>query len=268
MSRAVFLRSLDECFSNRLIVALLAVMLIFPLSLAVSVETLGLDELAIWFTLILGAGAIGRDLTSGALALALTRPLLRRDYVLAKWAAIVAAAGLVTLLQLGLEAGIMAWYYPRAFDLLSNQPLHAAFTRLSLCAGVGAVLVLLSTLVSGQGNVILFGLCFAAAQVLQGQGASLKLPWVSRVGQELAGALLPRLNAIDVFRSSPPSWYAILTWLSTVCLALCGAVLVLNHRDPYIRIFSGRTPTSMLSDALAAAAGMRTTASSASRTAT
>ena len=50
--------------------------------------------------LILAAGSVGRDVSSGVLALVLTRPLVRTTYLLAKWTAVstaVAALACATL---------------------------------------------------------------------------------------------------------------------------------------------------------------------------
>lgn len=231
MTSAVFLRTLDQRLSERLSLVLLAVLVVVPLGAATVTESLGLDELSIWLTVVMAGGAIGADLSSGALALTLTRPIKRRDYVLSKWLAIFAGAAFLTLLQLGIETAVMALRYPHAFDLLSNNPLYAAFTRLALCAGVAAVLVALSALTSGMNNVILWVLLFVFAQLVQSQGGNWHLPWLARAGTELAGILVPRLNAVDVLRASPPSWFAISSYLSTVIFALTAATVLMNRKE-------------------------------------
>ena len=59
-----------------------------------------LQDPTLVLSLILASGSVGRDVSSGVLALVLTRPLVRTTYLLAKWTAVstaVAALGCATL---------------------------------------------------------------------------------------------------------------------------------------------------------------------------
>ena len=107
MIATLILHSLDEKLSDRLTLTLLVLLMLFPILIAVSTDELAPDPMVFWLAVVLGTGGIGRDHASGSLALALTRPIKRRDYLLARWAALCLAGTLCVAIQLGLEVALL-----------------------------------------------------------------------------------------------------------------------------------------------------------------
>ena len=179
----------------------------------------------LWFALILGAGLIGRPASNGTLALLLSRPVRRADYVLTRWLAVSAIASLVAagnLLLLGLLQGIKRRPGPHAScggggHSWSNR--HGSCTR--------------HAFVSRQRN----RRCRAAGHShpeRRRDAAAGRIPVETEphVDQAPFGRwLVPRLDLETTFRSSPISWLAIFAYLSTVTLCIAGAIELMRRRE-------------------------------------
>jgi len=173
-----------------------------------------LEDPATPLALILGAGSIGRDVSSGVLALLFTRPLVRARYVLAKWLAVSVAAGVLAAATLLVEALILG----RQGEGVPGAELAAAlFASATATCGLTAVLVLFSTLLPGLGDVALWTALLLVMAVARG-----RLP--QRVAEECQALLQPQL-------AWGSTWFAILSYLSTVALCLCLAALVANRKE-------------------------------------
>ena len=179
-----------------------------------------------WLALILGAGIIGRPASNGTLALVLSRPVPRVSYVLTRWFAVATLASALALLKLGVEA-------------LLTQPSAAGWGHVGFAAAedvlsatcAAAVLTFLSSLVGGLGDVALLAILRIVAKVLQGLGGFLSKPALSWLGYHLRDLLVPPLDLETVFRSTPISWLAIVTYLSTLTLCLAAATEIMCRRE-------------------------------------
>jgi ABC-type transport system involved in multi-copper enzyme maturation permease subunit len=172
------------------------------------------------FTLLIVAGSIGKDVTSGVLPLLFTRPVIRSRYVLAKWLSVGAAVAVLSGLTLVIEALFLA----RAGKALPVGEVAGAIFRSATAAFGGAsVLVLLSVLVSG----------FSDALLWIGLGA---LPFLlhkyipQRVSDEWHAFLNPELDWSATFGPSV-AWFPLFSYLSTVTLCLCLAALAANRKE-------------------------------------
>ncbi len=86
-----------------------AIVLIFcAVEISLISATHDLNDPTVLLTVLLGAGSIGRDVSSGVLPLLFTRPVARRTYVFAKWIAVSSAAALVGALVLTIQA-VLLW---------------------------------------------------------------------------------------------------------------------------------------------------------------
>jgi ABC-type transport system involved in multi-copper enzyme maturation permease subunit len=171
--------------------------------------------------LILAAGSVGRDVSSGVLALVLTRPLVRTTYLLAKWTAVSTAVAALACATLALQAILLRSH---GIDISPGELWRAAFGSATAAAGLIAVLLLFSVLMSGVGDIAIWvGLnliSFLAQRFVP-----------LRVHTEWRSFLQPTLGWDATFGATPISWFGLTSYLSTVTLCLCLAALALNRKE-------------------------------------
>ena len=181
-----------------------------------------------FLALTLAAGMIGQDLSSGTLQLLLARPVTRAQYVFSRWGAVAAGTFLIAVLQALVAALIMALRgvpvsWVEAAQFLANGAL--------LALGTAAVMALLSSLAAGIGDLGLLFLVFISAQVLEKLGMFKSWDWLVRGAGELLRVLKPQLDLAPLFHGDPVTWFAVVSYLSTVTLCLGLAVVVMNRRE-------------------------------------
>lgn len=208
---------------------LIVLMTLFPLGgVAIMGQLSLLSGIAGPIAFILAAGAVGQDLSSGTLTLLFVRPVTRLEYLLSRWIA-------ATLGALGL---CLFTYLLATFILLlrGTPPEATALTQLALAAvastaGSAAIMIMLSTLAGGLGDV---GLWFGSMVVIQMFTVLAQFKqwaWLTRACGEVQRVLSPELSFTWAFQHTPPSWFAIASWASTVTLALALANLRMNRRE-------------------------------------
>jgi len=208
---------------------LLLLLTLFPLGAAVITTSLSpLGGLGAPIALILAAGAIGQDVSSGTLQLLLVRPVSRPSVIVNRWlASVLAAAGLtIAVLILGTIGLLLKGTHPDALDL-GRMVLESTCGA----AGSAAVMIMLSTLVGGLGDVALLLLAMIMTQMVEGLATFEHWGWVVRASEEAKDALLPQLSFEWMLHHTPPSWFAIVSWASTLTLALAVAIARLNRRE-------------------------------------
>jgi len=209
-----------ERLSRPVVVALCGLLCAAQTAFAVS-GSHDLEDPVLVLALILGAGSIGRDLSSGVLALLFARPIVRTTYVIAKWTAVSLAAGTLGCATLIVQAVLLR---SRGIDISAAELFGAAFASLSTACGIASVLVLLSALLPGVADI--------AAWVglgLIGYLSQRALPL--RVSEEWRALIQPSLGWSSTFGATPIAWSAIAAYLSTVTLCLCLAALVINWKE-------------------------------------
>lgn len=173
-----------------------------------------LEDPVLILTLMIGAGCVGREVSSGVLALLFTRPFARSNYVVAKWLATGAAAGTLSAVTLLVQAVLLA----RGGAGVPAADVGAAlFEAYTTAFGVSAPLVLFSTLVAGFGDVAVWSALAVIGSVIQR-----RVPL--RFAEEWRAALQPELHL-------GATWFATFSYLSTVTLCLCLAALVVNRKE-------------------------------------
>jgi hypothetical protein len=206
---------------SRPIVVVLCVLLCVAETAGAITARHDLDDPVLILTLVLTSGSVGRDLSSGVLALLFSRPIVRTTYLLAKWLAASTAAATLSSLTLIAETLLLR---SRGIDISSAELSGALFGSFSTAFGLASVLILLSVLLRGVGDIAMW-----VALGLVGYLTQRVLP--QRVSEEWHAVLQPSLGWASTFGARPIAWFALASYLSTVTLCLCLAALVLNRKE-------------------------------------
>ena len=229
MNRTLIVAFLRQRFTSPMRVGLLMLVTVFPLGAVAFTGTLApLAGVASSAALILAAGAIGQDVSSGTLQLLLVRPVSRPSVLVHRWlASVIGALGItLALLALGTLALLARRTHPDGLDLV-RMLLEAACSA----AGSAAVMVMLSTLVGGLGDVGLFAAVLILTQMFLGLATIEHWELLARACTEVQGALSPQLSWAWMQHRTAPSWFAITSWASTVTLALAVGIARFNRRE-------------------------------------
>jgi len=190
----------------------------------------GLQPLAMGtgFAYLLGAGIIGGEASAGVFQLLFARPVTRASYVLSRWLGVALAAAALTVTQVLVGALIMtAFHAPLDWSDAAKHMLDQALTAI----GVTSVIVLFSSVLPGVGDV--FAVFFGAlgSSLVMGAGQLLQKPWLARAGTELNHFFGPEFSWRTAFEGSAPSWFHVVSWLSTITLCLALAIVAMNRRE-------------------------------------
>ena len=227
---ATLLRAfLLQRFTSPMRLGLTSLFTFFPLvGVAFSGQLALLGGIAGPIALIFAAGAIGQDVSSGTLQLLLVRPVTRPSYVLHRWLGACLAAGMVVTLTL-LCGVLLALLHGTPPDLLGVVRL--ALEAWCAIAGHAAVLVALSALVGGLGDVALYAGTFFVCQMLTVLGTWKQWAWLLRASREIEGTLGAKLSWAWLGAGMAPSAFEMASWASTITLALLVAILLVNRKE-------------------------------------
>ena len=202
----------------------------FPLLIVLAVPATGLSAVgtAINIVIVLAAGMIGQDVSSGVLQLLLVRPIRRWEYVISRWLAVAFASAAVAFAQLACAWAILALRgfapEPQAVGELAVAHLISAF-------GGAATFALLSALVPAIGDLGIWAVGAILAQASQGLGQLTHSEWATRGGQELERLLSPAVDLAGLFGRAPFPWYDVAAVVSNLALCLALAVLLVNRKE-------------------------------------
>lgn len=178
--------------------------------------------------MIFAAGMIGQDVSSGVLQLLFARPVRRWEYVFSRWMAVGGAATIVGLLQVLAASALLA---ARGAAPEPGDVAMFAAHRVLECFGLAAVFAMLSSLVGGVGDLGLYlvGTLVGAIalMVAQFQGSSV----LARAASEWMGFLTPKLDLSQLAGASTLPLFPIASYLSTLALSLCLAVVFVNRKE-------------------------------------
>ncbi|HEY3214975.1 MAG TPA: hypothetical protein VGK93_00640 [Candidatus Eisenbacteria bacterium] len=230
MNRTLLVALWRQRLTSPLRVVILGFMLLVPLLGTAASRGAGLSLLgdAVGLVLVLGVGAIGQDVSSGVLQLLFARPVRRSEYVVSRWLAIGIGASALTLVQVAMAWGILAG---RGAPQTPPEVALFAAGRILETFGVAAVIVLLSSLIAGYGDLAIYVLATLAAGMIGMVGQFQSAPQLVRAGEELHGFLVPRIDLARVLSMTSPPWFEITSWLSTVTLCLALAIVVTNRKE-------------------------------------
>lgn len=178
--------------------------------------------------LIVVAGAIGQDVSSGVLQLLFARPIRRSEYVLCRWTGASLAAIALCVFQIAVAFGLLA---ARGAAPPAASVLEMAGEHVLMSVGLCAVIVLFSSILNGIADVGLWVIGSLTATIVGVAGSALQRPWLARVGKELERVLTPTVSL--GFLSTPGSipWFDIASYLSTITLCLALAIMAVNRKE-------------------------------------
>jgi len=215
-------RFLRQKFNNLgVVIALSALALLAAFQLALSGGGGGL-EVGTLGVFILGAACVSKDASSGALQMILCRPIRRSDYLLGRYAGILAAYAAFLIAALGL-----ALIFSRALPLLGAPPQPLELSSIAR----GAAGSMLTTFLPGYGDVLgyilltpLLSLPSLAAQIL-------KAPALEKAGSLLRQNLLPSPDWSAVLAGRNPLGEPTGRWLFAVVAEILLALVLFNRRE-------------------------------------
>ncbi|HTK32112.1 MAG TPA: ABC transporter permease subunit [Candidatus Saccharimonadaceae bacterium] len=210
--------------------ALLLFMFFAPILITASAPGLGLGPLGNGYgiVIVIAAGMIGQDVSSGVLQLLLARPIRRDTYVLSRWlGAALGGFGLIAV-QAGL-CTLVLWMRGAPPDTRDLALLLG--DNLLLALGLCAVLALCSSLLGGLGDLAILFLATLAAKLMEGASQLAHSPILGRVGTELENVCIPQIHLFEFMSPSGPPWFAIVSYVSTVVLCLALAIVVVNRKE-------------------------------------
>ncbi|HMF07682.1 MAG TPA: hypothetical protein VKJ00_01025 [Thermoanaerobaculia bacterium] len=229
MSRR-FLRQKLGSPATIFVLCLLALMASLPLNAGQGFGST--DTLA---ALILAAGCVSRDASSGALQMILSRPLSRVGYLAGRYLGILAALLLFLAGAIALAAALHAVMeslsggLPQVFSLKAAG-LAAARAFLGGALLVAAVLFF-STYLRGWGDVLAVVLFFLLFNSMQGLGTALHFPVLAKAGELARANFAPSIAWENVFAGRDVLGEAVGRYV----LALAGyatlAVLIFSRRE-------------------------------------
>ncbi len=184
--------------------------------------------------LILAAGSVSRDSSSGALQMILARPIRRVEYLYGRYCGILIAYTLyvVTIGVLALVLSPLLRSMLGVTVALSAAGLArgvvAAFLSAALLA---AVLLFFSTFLRGYGDVLAYFLWTLLLGLPDALARPLGTTWLSRFGSLARENLLPRVSWGDVLRGQDVFSGAVGAYVLAVTGYLALAALVFSRRE-------------------------------------
>ena len=216
-------------FTSPMRLGLTTLLTFFPLvGVVFSGELSLLAGIAGPIAIIFAAGAIGQDVSSGTLQLLLVRPVTRPSYVLHRWiGAMLAASGVVLMTFTCAVLLLLLRGAPPDALALSRLVLEA----LSTIAGHAAVIVMLSSLAGGLGDVALYVASLFVTQMVVVLETFKQWAWLLRACNEVQGVLGPKLSLAWLGTGMAPSAFELVSWASTITLALAVAIALVNRKE-------------------------------------
>ena len=121
--------------------------------------------------------------------------------------------------------------------VLRNAPptagdvLRMALDSITSATGNAAVIIMLSTLAAGLADIGIYFATLITAQLLAGAASIERWPWLERVAAEIQRTLGPEVSFAWLGMHLPVPWFAVVSWASTVTLALAIGIARLNRRE-------------------------------------
>lgn len=195
------------------------------------------------FVLMLGSGIVAEDIASGVLSITLARPIRRSGYIITKWLALSGMCSFISLLLLVLEQTAATVTFPY---LLPNQEFFInAVGRISVCFGVSATMVALSSMAPKRGQdfaawIVMMWLAFVFRAIstitIYGNSieekiiASLQPAWYA-TSQTLFQFALTRIDLESITRNDGVSWFSLSAYFCTIAISLLIASIQMNRTE-------------------------------------
>ncbi|HEY3202550.1 MAG TPA: hypothetical protein VGL03_02710 [Thermoanaerobaculia bacterium] len=228
-------RFLRQKFENPILaiaLAVLALMVAFPIALSGDQRGFQTSILA-W--IVIAAGSVSKDASTGALQMILARPLRRTDYLFGRYLGVLCASG-IFLVVCALLAALFAAALLPALHIPAapiSPPMLARGVIGAFLGGVlfSATLLFFSTFLPGYGDVLGYFLLGILFSVLAGLGDTLKKPWMTRAFRTAQENVLPNPNWDEILRGENPLGAATGRWVLAVAVFLLAAALIFSRRE-------------------------------------
>jgi ABC-type transport system involved in multi-copper enzyme maturation permease subunit len=219
--------------SAGLVVALAVIGLVQLLALTAQGAAAGF-QMANWAILVIAAGSVSRDVSSGALQMILSRPIRRTDYLFGRYLGILLSYGLFLL-----ATSALAFLFVQLVVLRVARGT-ADYSLASLAAGAGqafltgafqsAILLLFSTFLPGIADLLGLLLVHLALNLPQFSSA----PWLRVAGERARENILPTVEWARVFRGHGVLGGATGRWVFALTVYLALAAIVFSRKElPY-----------------------------------
>ena len=230
MNPTLVLSFLRQRLTSPMRLVLLGLSFFSSLGIVAVTQQLGtLEGSSAWFALILAAGAIGQEVSSGVLTLTFARPVSRASYVFSRWAGAGGFAAALGLVQIA--AGLMS-IAARGGTMPAGANVAALVIECVLLAfTAAAVMVMLSSLVNGLGDVGVWAIGSTVSAFAGMIAQARNWTALARVAEEVGLVLLPKLQVGWIFGAGDPQPFALLSVLSTLTASLAVAVWVVNRKE-------------------------------------
>ena len=178
-----------------------------------------LPNILVW---IVGAGIISHDAKAGVLLLIFCRPVTRLQYVLSKWialSAIVTAVYLIcTLYALGAHVDIIT-------GGSAENILHGVIMGVSVCLAASAVVVLISSVPFGFGDLGFLAVSWTLVLIVQLVDKEFNLAPI------LSGFLFPKFDLKAGSLLSAAAGFQLLGHLAIIVISLSTSTLLLKKKE-------------------------------------
>jgi ABC-type Na+ efflux pump permease subunit len=214
-----------------------------PMRLALAATWFGFGVLGVLFTgsltalngnamgtfgYVAAAGLIGQEVSSGVLTMTFARPIRRSDWVLGRWlGALALAFALVVIQVLAATGAALLRHGDVDATVVALKLLEGGFSAVGSCS----VLLALSSLAPGLGDLGLVVLGALLGMILNGAGMQTGHPWLARIGEEVQRFIGPTLDPAQLFGQGAVSWFEIASYLSTVSLCVVVAIWAVNRKE-------------------------------------
>lgn len=194
------------------------------------------------FIMMLGAGIVGKDEASGVLGVVLARPIKRSTFIITKWLALSVMCSSISLLLLIVEQTAATVTFPY---LVPNQEFVInAIGRVSLCFGVSASMVALSSIGKQNNDFALWIAILWCASILkmmstihiygnstEEQVIRFLLPLWDAASRLMFQFTLPKLDFESITRNDGISWFGLSAYFCTIAISLVAACIFTNKKE-------------------------------------
>lgn len=180
------------------------------------------------FALIFTAGAIGQDVSSGVLQLLFARPVARTTYVISRWL----TGGLVgALLGLAQVALCVLMLLSRGATPDPSTLLRLVLENAIAGFGTAAIMVMLSSLVNGLGDVALWVTGLMTTQILSMAASAKNWKLLAQASDELRAFLQPELPLGWISGLGDPNYTGMIRFFLAIAIGLTVAVTVTQRKE-------------------------------------
>lgn len=186
--------------------------------------------------LLISAGSVSKDASSGALQMILARPIRRTAYLFGRFAGMLAAYA-VFLVATGVLTAAVGSTLPRllgatAAPVFSVAPLARGAAASFLDAVLFAsMLLLFSTFLRGYADVLAYIVFSIMLSLLPGLGEAFHQPWLRQAGDAIRKNALPQVGWSDVLRGRDILGEPTGRWVLAVTVYLALAALIFSRRQ-------------------------------------